>query len=78
MDEDLARILATGGTVASREIARLYDLLAQHLPGDEALRLGLVSALAEIGSKVIQPAFDAHPGLQTEFEHRIEKYHAAT
>ncbi len=36
MDEDIARILATGGTVASRELVRLYDLLLEHLPEDRS------------------------------------------
>lgn len=74
MDEDLARILVAGGTTASRELTRLHDLLKLHLPEDNELRLGVASALAEVGLKVIQPAFDAHPELQVEVERRLEKY----
>lgn len=32
MDEDLARILATGGSAASRELLRLHDLACEFLP----------------------------------------------
>ena len=78
MDEDLARILATGGTAASRELTRLYDLLARHFPDDEELRFEIASVLAEVGLKVMQPAFDAHPKLQAEFERRIDKYGSTT
>lgn len=74
MDEDLARILVRGGTIASRELTRLYDLLLQHLPEDKELRFGVASALAEVGLKVIQPAFDAHPELQVELERQLRKY----
>jgi hypothetical protein len=78
MDEDLARLLATGGSAASREIGRLHDLLLRHLPEDKELRLGVASALAEIGLKIMKPAFDAHPELEAEFQQRIDKYGTAT
>lgn len=78
MDQDLARILATGGNIASRELTRLYELPSRHLPENEALRSSVASALAEIGLNVIQPAFDAHPELQVEFERRVAKYGSAT
>lgn len=74
MDKDVARILANGGTTASRELMRLYDILRDHLPEDDDLRRGVASAIAEVGLHVIQPAFDAWPELQEEFEHRLGKY----
>ncbi|MBA4760417.1 hypothetical protein [Sphingomonas sp.] len=78
MDKDMARILANGGTAASRELTRLYDILKEHLPEDTALRHGIASALAEVGLRVTQPAFDAWPELQEEFELRLDKYGVAT
>lgn len=74
MDKDLACLLATGDTNASRELNRLYDLLAEHLPEAEGLRLGIASALTEVGIKVMKPAFDAFPDLEIEFERRLHKY----
>lgn len=76
MDEDLARILVVGGTIASRELTRLYDLLRLHLPEANELRLGVASALAEVGLRVIEPAFDAYPELRIEVERQLEKYSA--
>jgi len=78
MDKDMARILANGGTAASRELARLYDILKHHMSEDVELRKGLASALAEVGLRVIQPAFDAWPDLQAEFELRLDKYGVTT
>lgn len=78
MDKDMARILATGGTAASRELMRLHDILMHHLPEDTDLRKGIASALAEVGMRVIQPAFDAWPELEEEFELRLNKYGATT
>ncbi|MCR5869860.1 MULTISPECIES: hypothetical protein [unclassified Sphingomonas] len=78
MDKDMARILANGGTAASRELVRLYDILKHHLPEDSDLRNGVASALAEIGLRVTQPAFDAWPELREEFELRLDKYGVAT
>lgn len=74
----MARILATGGTLASRELARLHDLLLQHLPDNKELRLGIASAIAEIGLNVLKPAFEAHPALEAEFDRRMEKYGVVT
>lgn len=78
MDKDMARILANGGTVASRELMRLHDILKRHLPDDADLRKGIASALAEVGLRVMQPAFDAWPELQQEFELRLDKYGVTT
>ncbi|WP_066819412.1 hypothetical protein [Sphingomonas mali] len=78
MDEDLARILATGGSAASRELSRLHDLAREFLPENEELRYGIASALAEVGLKVMRPAFDAHPGLEAEFQRRVDKYGRTT
>ncbi|MGK0490439.1 MAG: hypothetical protein ACJASD_000638 [Sphingomonas echinoides] len=78
MDKDMARILANGGTAASRELVRLYDILKHNLPEDTDLRKGIAAALAEIGLLVIQPAFDAWPELQEEFELRLNKYGVTT
>ncbi|MGV3457886.1 hypothetical protein [Sphingomonas sp.] len=78
MDKDMARILANGGTAASRELVRLYDILKVHLPDDTELRHGVARALGEIGLRVTQPAFDAWPELREEFELRLDKYGVAT
>jgi hypothetical protein len=78
MDKDMARILANGGTAASRELTRLHDILKHHLPEDIDLRNGIASALAEVGIRVIRPAFDAWPELQEEFELRLDKYGVTT
>lgn len=78
MDKDMARILANGGTAASRELVRLYDILKVHLPEDTELRHGVASALGEIGLRVTQPALDAWPELREEFELRLEKYGVVT
>jgi hypothetical protein len=78
VDEDIARIMATSGTAAALELVRLPDLLAEHLPEDEALRHGVASAMAEIGLNVINPAYKAHPALEAEFERRLERYGRAT
>ena len=78
MDKDLARVLATGGTAAARELERLYSILAEHLPQNENLRKGVASALAEVGLMVIRPAFDACPELEAEFQERLQKYGIST
>ena len=78
MDKDIARILANGGTNASRDLTRLYEILSHHLPDETHLREGVASALAEVGLKVIQPAFDAWPALQIEFKDRLDKYGVTT
>lgn len=78
VDEDMARILATGGAYASRELVRLHDLLLQHLPDERELRLGIASAIAEIGLNVLKPAFEAHPALEAEFDRRLKKYGVVT
>jgi len=78
MDQDLARIVATAGTGASRQLGDLVALLAKHLPEDEELRLGVATAIAEIGLNVIRPAFDAHPELEAEFQRRVDRYERST
>jgi len=78
MDEDMARIVATTGTVVSRQLTELYETLNQHLPDEMQLRLGIASVLAEVGLCIIEPAFKACPALRTEFERRLEKYGRAS
>ncbi|GGY90927.1 hypothetical protein [Novosphingobium colocasiae] len=78
MDKDMARILANGGTTASRDLMRLHDIVKHHLPEDIDLRQGIASAIAEVGQHIIQPAFDAWPELQEEFELRLDKYGVTT
>jgi phosphoribosylamine-glycine ligase len=74
MDEDMARIMATSGIAAATELTRLFAVLAEHLPEEEVLRRGVADALAEIGLKVLNPAYAACPALEAEFARRIEKY----
>jgi hypothetical protein len=74
MDKDMARILATSGAWATRELGNLVPMLAAYLPEDKELREGIATAIYEIQSNVIQPAFIAFPELETEFEERIRKY----
>ncbi|WP_179042187.1 hypothetical protein [Sphingobium lactosutens] len=78
MDADLARILATGATNASRELNRLYDIFSRHLPEDKELLMAIAMAMGEIGLQVRQRAFDAHPELEAEFNQRVEKYDVLT
>lgn len=78
MDRDLARILANAGMRASRELGDLVPMIVEHYPNSAELRLGIASAIAEIGLKVLQPAFDADPELEIEFDDRIHKLGRAT
>lgn len=78
MDEDLARIVATTGLRASRELGDLARLLAEYRPDDEALRAGIAAAIHEIHLATCQPAFTAYPALEAEFGARIERYGRAT
>lgn len=78
MNEDIARIIATTGLRASRELGDLVYFLAEHLPADKQLRLDVAGAIAEISSATLQPAFDAFPQLKVEFDARIDRYGRAT
>ena len=73
MDRDLARILATSGMRASRELGELVPLISEHFPECVELKLGIAAAVAEIGLKVVQPALEADPALEREFEDRMRK-----
>ena len=74
MDEDLARIIATAGMKASKELGDLIPLLNDHLPDDRELRIGVATAIAEIGLNVLNPAFERFPALKAEFDRRADKY----
>jgi len=78
MDEDLARIMATASFRASKELTEIVLILKEYLPEDRELRVGVASAIAEIGMKVMQPAFDAHPQLEAEFKARMDRYGRST
>ena len=78
MDRDLARILATAGMRASREIADLMPMLAEHYPESTELRSGMASAVAEIGLRLLKPAFEAYPELEAEFDERVRRLGRAT
>lgn len=78
MDEDMARIIATAGFRAGRELVELAPLLAEHCPDEKELKLGLAAAIAEIGAATFDPAFAAFPALKEEFDERIARYGRAT
>lgn len=78
MDKDLARIMATAGLRASRELGELVRLLNEHEPDSKDLKLGIAAAIAEIGFAVMEPAYQADPALKLEFDARIERYGRAT
>ena len=78
MNEDMARIIATAGLRAARELGDLFPLLAEHCPDNNQLRLGLAAAIAEIGVATLDPAFAAFPSLKQEFDQRINRYGRAT
>jgi hypothetical protein len=63
---------------ASRELGDLVPMIAEHYPDSTEVRLGLASAIAEIGLKVLQPAFAADPELEREFDMRVRKLGRAT
>ena len=48
--------------------------LAHYLPDDRQLRLGIATAITQIDSSVVRPAFAAAPALEIEFEKRLERY----
>lgn len=74
MDEDLARIIATAGIQASSQLTDLVAFLAHYLPDDRQLRLGIATAITQIDSSVVRPAFAAAPALEIEFDKRLERY----
>jgi hypothetical protein len=78
VDKDLARILATAGMRASKDLGDLVPLVAEFLPENSELRIGIAKVISEIGSKVLDPAFGAHPELRLEFEERVKKYGRTT
>ncbi len=78
MNKDMARIMATAGLRAGRELGELVRLLNEHEPDSKDLKLGIASVVAEIGFAVMDPAYDADPELKAEFEGRIERYGRAT
>lgn len=78
MDKDLARVIATAGVHASRELGNLVPMLAESLPDQKELRLGFAAVIYEIHEKIIGPAFEACPELEAEFEARMTKYDRAT
>ncbi len=74
----MARIMATAGLRASRELGELVRLLDENEPDSKELKLGIASAIAEIGFAVMNPAYEADPALEAEFEARIQRYGRAT
>lgn len=78
MDKDLARIIATAGLQAMRELEGIYSIVSHHPPENEQLKHGIASAIAEVGLTILRPAFDAAPELESEFDARIERYGRAT
>lgn len=78
MDRDLARIVATAAMRASKELGDLVPMISEHYPDCMELRLGIASAVAEIGLKALEPALDADPELKEEFGDRIRRLGRAT
>lgn len=78
MDKDLARIVATAGMRASKDLGELIPLLAEFLPKATELQKGIAAAIAEIGLGVLGPAFEAQPELRAEFDQRVAKYGRTT
>ncbi|SEJ17140.1 hypothetical protein SAMN05428950_1011347 [Sphingomonas sp. OV641] len=74
MDRDLARIVIGSAFRASRELTELVPLLKEHDDQSEDLRLGLASAIAEIGQAVLNPLFEAFPDMEAETDNLIERY----
>ncbi|EIZ80896.1 hypothetical protein WSK_0578 [Novosphingobium sp. Rr 2-17] len=78
MDKDIARIVATGAATISRELERLFLITKHHLPESSDLHNGITDVLSGVGLHIMQPAFDACPELEAEFDHRVERYGVMT
>jgi hypothetical protein len=75
MDRDVAEIIVSRASRASREVGSLANLLAEHADrGTPELRDAIGSIVYDINEHLIAAIFREHPDLKRECEARLEKF----
>jgi len=76
MDKDVAQIIAMTAARCSSEIGGLAIILKEHCDGEvyKELSLAIGSAVHELRTGLMGKVFETVPGLEKEFEDRLEKY----